>query len=148
MGELPAQRPASPPTRPDEDVETTLCVLGSRALRGPWQPPETTRAVSVLGSILLDFREAELPSGVTEVDCEVYLGSIEIRVPPGVDVELLGQVFLGSVEARGETGARGWLRRGRERLNGRPPAADEPLERPLLSIDCTGALGSVEVVRS
>ncbi len=75
-------------------------MLGSVTRRGPWEPPETMRLVSVLGSSVLDCRDAELPLGVTEVDCEVFLGSVEVIVPSDVDVELTGSVFLGSVETK------------------------------------------------
>jgi hypothetical protein len=82
---------------------------------------------------------------VTEVDCQVYFGSVEIIVPPNVDVELTGSVFLGSVETTGGGGGRSWLRRARERLVGRDPEPEEEYERPLLSVDCVGVAGSVEV---
>jgi hypothetical protein len=128
-----------------EDAETVYAVLGSTTRRGTWVPPERMRLVSVLGSIVLDYRDADLPLGVTAVDCEVFLGSVEIIVPSDVDVELTGSVFLGRVEAKD----------GVVRLDGRPPLWEPPVgqetepegeyERPLLSVACSGALGSVEV---
>ena len=102
------------------------------------------QVVSVLGSVVLDYREAELPDGVTEVDCAVYLGSVEIRVPADVEVELTGSVLLGSVESREDAellAARERIGAGAARETQTPPAS----ERPLLSVDCTGVLGSVEV---
>jgi hypothetical protein len=126
-------------------AETVYSVLGSTARRGPWRPPETMRTVIVLGSIVLDYRDADLPLGVTEVDCQVFLGSVEIIVPSDVDVELTGSVILGSVETRSGKGRHDWLRRARERLVGQEPEPDDGYERPLLSVDCSGLMGSVEV---
>lgn len=103
------------------------------------------RTVSVLGSIVLDYRDADLPLGVTEVDCAVFLGSVEIIVPSDVDVELTGSIFLGSVETKGGKDRRNWLRRARERLVGEGPEPEGEYERPLLSVDCSGVLGNVEV---
>jgi hypothetical protein len=132
------------------DARTLYSVLGSVTRRDSWEPPEAMRAVSVLGSIVLDYRNADLPLGLTALDCVVYLGSVEIVVPPDVDVELTGSVFLGSVDAKTErswSGRSGWIRRAKQRLLGeddeRDDAADD--ERPLLSIECSGLLGSVAV---
>jgi predicted membrane protein len=103
------------------------------------------RTVCVLGSMVLDYRDANLPLGVTEVDCLVFLGSMEIVVPSDVDVELTGSVVLGSVETKSGEERRSWLRRVRERLTGQEREPEESYERPLLSVDCSGAIGSVEV---
>lgn len=126
------------------DSPTLYSVLGSVTRRDCWVPPESMQAVSVLGSIVLDYRNADLPLGVTILDCVVYLGSVEIVVPPDVDVELTGSVLLGSVDAKAEPSRRHWLRRAKERLLGEGDDRD-PEERPLLSIDCAGFLGSVVV---
>jgi hypothetical protein len=103
------------------------------------------RLVSVLGNIVLDYRDADLPLGLTEVDCEVYLGNVELIVPPDVDLELTGSVFLGSVDTKEAEGRLGWWRRVRERISGQPPEPEPSYERPLLSVDCSGVLGSVEI---
>jgi hypothetical protein len=128
-----------------EPAETAYSVLGSTARRGPWEPPERMRAIAVLGSTVLDYREADLPLGVTEVDCAVFLGTVEIVVPTDVDVEVTGSIILGSVETKSGKRRRNWLRRAQERLTGRELEREEEYERPLLSVDCSGALGSVEV---
>jgi hypothetical protein len=70
---------------------------------------------------------------------------VEIIVPPDVDVELNGSVFLGSVETKGGKGRSARLRRRRERRVGPGSESADEYERPLLSIHCSGALGSVEL---
>lgn len=148
MNDLPAKRSPAALTRPDEDDPTVYSVLRSISRLGPWEPPETMQLVSVMGSIVLDYREAELPLGVTELECQVYAGSIEIIVPPDVDVELTGSVVLGSVETKGSRHRSPWRRKAREVLLGESPEESEELdddERPLLSVHCSGAMGSVEV---
>ena len=145
VNDLPAKRSSGAMAERYEHAETVYSVLGSTARRGPWKPPETMRTVSVLGSIVLDYRKADLLLGVTEVDCAVFLGTVEIIVPSDIDVELTGSVFLGSVETKGDEGLHNWLRRARERLVGDEREPDEDYERPLLSVDCSGVMGSVEV---
>ena len=145
MNDLPANPSPSELAERHEHAETLYSVLGSTSRSGPWNPPETMRAVSVLGHIVLDYGEADLPLGVTELDCQVFFGSVDIIVPSGVDVELTGSVFLGSVETTSEGRGRSWLRRVRERLAGQEPQPEEEYERPLLSVDCSGVAGSVEV---
>ena len=136
--------PGSVPAR-YADARTVYSVLGSVTRRDSWEPPEAMRAVSVLGSIVLDYRNAELPLGVTMLDCVVYLGSVEIVVPPDVDVELTGSVLLGSVDAKSQPSRSNWIRRAKQRLLGEGDERDSDDERPLLSIDCSGLLGSVSV---
>jgi predicted membrane protein len=145
VNDLPAKPSSGALSERYEHAETVYSVLGSTARRGPWKPPETMRTVSVLGSTVLDYRDADLPLGVTEVDCQVFLGSVEIVVPSNVDVELTGSVFLGSVETKSGKGPHNWLRRARERLVGQETEPEEGYERPLLSVDCSGVMGSVEV---
>jgi predicted membrane protein len=79
------------------------------------------------------------------LDCVVYLGSVEIVVPPDVDVELTGSVLLGSVDAKSQPSRSNWIRRAKQRLLGEGDERDSDDERPLLSIDCSGFLGSVSV---
>ena len=145
MKDLPAKASPGELAERFEHAETLYSVLGTTSRGGRWNPPETMRTVSVLGHIVLDYGEADLPLGVTELDCQVYLGSVEIIVPSGVDVELTGSVFLGTVETTSDAGGRSWLRRVRERLVGQDPEPEEEYERPLLSVDCSGVMGSVEV---
>lgn len=121
----------------DDGAEVVHAVLRSTTWRGPWEPPELMRVVSVLGSVVLDYRDAELPLGETVVECAVYLGNVEIILPPDVDLELSGSVLLGNVESGSDEP---WPR---ERRVG--PGADREEERPLLRVECSGVMGNVEV---
>jgi predicted membrane protein len=119
------------------DAETIHAVLRSVSLRVAFEPPEIQRVVTVMGNVVLDYRQAEFPPGITAIDCRVVLGNVEILVPPDVDVELTGSVLLGNVET---------IVGGPRSSGGR--VADGPVEepeRPLLSVDCSGVMGNVEV---
>jgi hypothetical protein len=58
-----------------------------------------------MGGTELDFREAVLSPGVTEVHCYTVWGGIEIIVPPGINVESHGLALLGGFEHAGDGGA-------------------------------------------
>ncbi len=145
VSDLPAKSSSAALARRYEDPETVYSVLRSVTRLGPWEPPEKMRLVSVLGNIVLDYREADLPLGVTAVDCEVFLGNVEVIVPPGVDLELTGSVFLGNVETKDGTGRLDWRRRPQERLMGPELESEQEYERPLLIVHCSGVMGNVEI---
>jgi hypothetical protein len=86
-------REPAPPVEPE--TETVLSILGGSARRGVWEPAERVRAIAVLGGAQLDFRDAVLLEGVTEVHVVAVLGGVEIRVPADVEVEVSGIGILG-----------------------------------------------------
>ena len=51
-----------------------------------------------MGGAELDFREAALAPGVTEVKVFSLLGGVEVIVPPGLNVECRGIALLGGFE--------------------------------------------------
>lgn len=125
---LPMARPepAVPASRV-KDRDTVVAVLSASNRKGRWIPARRSTVVGVLGSVELDYREALLGPGVTEVMAVAVLGSIEILVPPGLYVECEGIAVLGNVEH----------------------VEDSPLEvhpdGPMLRIRGVSVLGSVEV---
>ena len=72
----------------DEEIETRtlFAVLGTTKRRGPWEPPERVRAFALLGTVELDFREADMLPDLTEVDALSLLGRVKIIVPEGLSV--------------------------------------------------------------
>lgn len=111
--ELDAARPAPrgrdprpEPTRPShavpvasgDDTGFVFACMGASVRKGPWEPPETLYALSLMGGINLDFREAALLEGVTEVSILALMGGVKIVVPDDVDVEVNGIGIMGSFE--------------------------------------------------
>jgi len=86
-GGAPAPRPhpraRSAPPRPRE-------VMGGSARRGRWEPARRITALAIMGGVELDFCEAVLLPGVTEVQAFAFWGVIEILAPPGVRLESTG----------------------------------------------------------
>lgn len=125
----PAPTPAHAliPAHAARPADTVLAILGSTERRGTWIAPRALAVRSILGSTVLDFREAQLPVGVVDVVVSAVLGSVELVVPPGLAVEVHGAGILGSFEAMA-----------------RAPGTPDP-ERTLLRVRGVAVLGSVEV---
>jgi len=75
-----------------------ISVLGGTNRAGRWIPARKNFALGVLGGITLDFREALLGSGITDVNVLAVLSGIEIVVPPEMAVEVDGMAVLGGFE--------------------------------------------------
>jgi DUF1707 SHOCT-like domain len=99
--ELTVPRPSAravlhPEDRPGTSV--IVGILGGGSRKGAWRPARTNWAVGVLGGFELDFRDAALAGGVTEVRVFAVLGGGEIVVPPDVVVEVSGVGIMGGFE--------------------------------------------------
>ena len=79
-----------------------ISVLGGTRRRGRWSPARITHAIAIMGGAELDFREALLPPGVTEVKVYAVMGGVEIIVPPNLTVESHGIGILGGFEHAGD----------------------------------------------
>ena len=63
-----------------------VAALGGVERKGRWIPARTSYAIALMGGLSLDFREALLPPGETEVWIFTLMGGAEIIVPPGLTV--------------------------------------------------------------
>jgi hypothetical protein len=84
-----------------KDSAYVVAVMGGSNRRGRWTPARKNYAVAVMGGAELDFREAVLSPGVTEVHVYTLWGGVEIIVPPGINVESHGIALLGGFEHAG-----------------------------------------------
>jgi len=80
-----------------------VAALGGVERKGRWIPARQNYAFAVMGGVVLDFREALLPAGPTEVWIFAAMGGAEIIVPPGLAVESDGVAILGGFEHAEET---------------------------------------------
>ncbi len=79
-----------------------VAALGGVDRKGRWLPARQNYVVAVMGGIHLDFREALLPPGDTEVWIFTLMGGAEIVVPPGLAVESDGVAIMGGFEHKEE----------------------------------------------
>jgi hypothetical protein len=97
---LPARNPAEfavdhPRRHPSR---MTVAVMSGVDRKGRWTPARRHFAIALMGGAFLDFREAQLPEGVTHVHLFTMWGGIEVAVPPGLDVEVSGAALMGGLE--------------------------------------------------
>ncbi|MGY8776881.1 MAG: DUF1707 SHOCT-like domain-containing protein [Longimicrobiales bacterium] len=85
------------------DNSFVVAVMGGTSRQGSWRPARKNYAVAVMGGADLDFREAVLGPGVTDVQVFTMWGSIDIIVPPGVNVECSGIGIMGGFENVGQS---------------------------------------------
>lgn len=103
---VPAPRPRVTAAAHRKEREIVIAVMGGANRKGRWTPARRNFALAVMGGSQLDFREAVLPPGVTEVQVFAVMGGVEIIVPPGVNVESHGVGILGGFDHLG--GSRDW----------------------------------------
>ena len=83
-----------------------MAVLGGAARKGDWLLPRNLKVFVMLGGAEIDLRDAKFAPGVTEIDVTAIMGGVEIIVPRGVRVEILGAAVMGGFEASaGDTSA-------------------------------------------
>jgi hypothetical protein len=73
-----------------------VAFLSSTERNGRWVLPRRFRALSVLGNVELDLRQADIAVGLSVIEAVAVMGNIEITVPPDVAVEFEGDSLLGS----------------------------------------------------
>lgn len=109
------------------DKQLIVGIMGGAERKGVWTPARQTFVVALMGGAEIDFREARMPPGVTEVYVFAVMGGAEITVPPGVHVDMNGFALMGGF---GQTGYA-------------PPPTDP--NAPVLRITGFALMGGVEV---
>ena len=80
-----------------EDKMTDLALVGSsKSGKGPWRPARKVRSVAIFGSTETDFRQAQLPEGVTDVVMFSLFGANDLIVTSDMPVTVTGLSLLGS----------------------------------------------------
>ncbi len=137
----PARR-ASPATPAHREVpvpehaprhDRSLAVLSETRRDGVWVVEPEHVATTVMGSVVLDLREAHLVAPVTRIEANAVMGSVEVIVDVGTDVRVDG------------TGVMGTFAQTRRSLPLEPP--DDGSPAPLVVVTGFALMGSVEVKR-
>ena len=92
-----AVRPTLPADR-IRDHSVIVGIMGGGTRSGSWTPARNNWAVGVMGGCELDFRDARLGPGVTEVRVLAIMGGVDIIAPPDVQVESSGVGFMGGFD--------------------------------------------------
>ena len=81
-----------------------IAVCGASRRQGAWRPGRHHFSFSVMGGADIDFREAQLPPGETEVTILNLMGGTTVIVPPGLDVKSHGFAFMGGFDGVDQQG--------------------------------------------
>ena len=139
VSDLPAIRPGAPPVAMPRtyvspatgahvaERQAIVGIMGGAERKGVWTPARETFVLALMGGVDLDFREARLPPGVTELNIFAIMGGAEIVVPPGVHVDLSGFALMGGFSQSGYV----------------PPPTDP--DAPVLRIGGFAFMGGVDV---
>jgi hypothetical protein len=92
VADLPAEQPhAAAPAGNQWHVTP----IGGMRRGGAWRVPPSTIAVTLIGGADLDLRGAELDAPVVSITKVSLIGGVDVKVPPGVRVEVSGFSLLG-----------------------------------------------------
>ncbi|HEY0672415.1 MAG TPA: DUF1707 domain-containing protein [Longimicrobiales bacterium] len=75
-----------------------IAIMGGVEKRGLWQPAQKTYCYALMGGVNLDYREALLPPGETELTIIAMMGGAEIIVPPDMRVDVDGIAIMGGFD--------------------------------------------------
>ncbi len=109
------------------DHQFVVALMGGAMRKGPWSPARNVYVTTLMGGASLDFREASLDSGVTEVYVLAIMGGVEIIVPPGLQVESNGIGIMGGFD------------------HGRGASRSPDPNAPILRITGLALMGGVEI---
>lgn len=123
-GVPPALSPAPPPG--GSARRWHVGVVGTTRRTGRWRVPPESWWTSVMGGCRLDLTRAVFDAPVTTINIVAAMGTVEVRVPKGFEVELQGTAMMGH---------------RRVRLEGPPP----PPGAPVIRLRVLSGMGGVRV---
>lgn len=109
------------------DARRLRVIMSAIERRGRWTVPRSLDLRVLWGNAELDFREASLGPGITTIQIRVFMGNLEVVLPPGLAIEVDVSSFAGAVTERHRV----------------PPDADPG--RPQLRIVGTVRFGNLEI---
>ena len=75
-------------------------MLSAVERRGRWSVPRRLDLRVLWGHVELDFRDASLGPGVTTIHVRVFMGNLEIVLPPGLGIDIDVSSFASAVTER------------------------------------------------
>ncbi len=109
------------------DAKKLRVIMSSVGRRGRWAVPRNLDLRVLWGSAELDFRNASLGPGITTIHVRVFMGNLEVILPPHLGIDVDVSSFAGSVTERHRV----------------PPDSDPA--RPMLRIVGTVRFGNLEI---
>lgn len=90
----PVPRPAAGvPAMPGH--ASSIAIMGDCKRRGAWQVPAHHSAFALMGSVLIDLRQASLASNDTTINASAIMGEVKVIVPAHINVIVDGTPIMG-----------------------------------------------------
>jgi len=109
---------------------SSTAIMGDCKRRGAWHVPESHAAFALMGSVLIDLRQATMSSHDTTINASAILGDVKIVVPAHFNVIVDGTPIMGDYG------------QGRDKV-----AADIGPDSPTIRVRGIALMGSVSVTR-
>jgi class 3 adenylate cyclase len=101
VADLPVLRGSPvPETERRKTSHSVVAIMSGTRRTGRWRPGEELNSFALMGSCELDLRQAEIDGSMVTINASAIMGSIDIIVPEGIEVDLDGFAFMGSKETR------------------------------------------------
>lgn len=98
---------AVPPQRAPAARERSpwvVAVMSGASRKGRFRVGPRTQAVAVMGAVDIDLRQAQYAQAESIITATAIMGSVEVTVPPGVEVEVTGFALMGANDSPRESG--------------------------------------------
>ena len=98
---LPAHpQPAAPVRRTPSGVpavghNSSVAIMGETKRQGVWAVPEHHSAFALMGSVVIDLRQAQLSARETQINASSIMGEVKIIVPAHMHVVVDGTPIMG-----------------------------------------------------
>ncbi len=112
------------------DHSSSIAILSDCKRRGVWQVPANHAAFALMGSVLIDLRQARLSSHDTTINASAIMGEVKVVVPAHFNVIVDGVPILGDYG------------QGKDKV-----AADIGPDSPTVRVKGLALMGSVSVSR-
>ena len=95
--QVPAPTDGRPqPARVTSSHAVSFAMMAETRRQGPWSPGDSHQAVAVMGSVVLDLRQAQLtPGRETVITANAVMGSVEVVVDAWTEVVVSGLGIMG-----------------------------------------------------
>ncbi len=99
------QRPRGRGLNPGE--KRYMAFMSEIRKEGAWTPAPTILANTIMGSLVLDFREVAIPMEGIDIYADVIMGELKVILPPGLPADVDCSTFMGSVSDKSKAGVPG-----------------------------------------
>lgn len=87
---------AAPPSAASPTRVSQITPIGSVKRGGRWRLDRDTSLGTVVGSVKLDLRQAEMAAAEVNLHVQTVVGSVKVWIPRGISVVVDGQSLVGS----------------------------------------------------